>query len=145
MDITDFSILAARWNDPIDETLSTGADVTGDGVQSTADFTAIQLNFMTVGDPADSCAVDASADRDGLTKFMPSPALPVVQRVLPRSTIKVKRLAIANPERVDLNADGVVDAVDIRAFARLHGLRLLPEFERCLRALQAGKVRVARR
>ncbi|MFQ5496240.1 MAG: hypothetical protein ACE5EX_12770, partial [Phycisphaerae bacterium] len=49
-DITDFSILASAWNVPIGANLTTGGDATGDGTQGTADFTAIQVNFFTIGE-----------------------------------------------------------------------------------------------
>jgi hypothetical protein len=133
VDITDFSILAGNFMAPIDPELSTGADATGDGVQGTADFTAIQVNFLTTGDPVDACGGASVAYIGdigrGSTIYAPTP----VDRV------HVATLTAPNAWRADLNGDGVVDVSDIREFALENRLVLLPEFEEKLRDLEAVK------
>jgi hypothetical protein len=146
VDITDFSILASNFNVPINPDLSTGADATGDGVQATADFTAIQVNFLTVGDAVDACSTGAvmlGDRRVGITRFDGRTVLN--NRMVPRSAVAVDRLQIVGAERADLNGDGVVDAADIRAFAFDHNLPLLPTFDRLLQALESNKPRRTRR
>ena len=131
-DITDFSILASRWNDPIDPGETTGADATGDGVQNTSDFSAIQLNFFSLGDPDDACGGAAVAD--GGLQPIGSDGVVVVgstgtqTQAIARASVLVRNLEFAGAEKADLTGDGIVDARDIRAFARRHGLTLLPEF-----------------
>ncbi|MGB2984252.1 MAG: hypothetical protein WBE26_00070, partial [Phycisphaerae bacterium] len=145
VDITDFSILASRWNDPIDANETTGGDATGDGVQDTADFTAIQVNFFEVGEAEDECGARASAGDGGLQPVGADPIPVIWAQPLARSSVAVSSLALANADRADLNGDGVVDTRDIRAFAQRHGLVLLPEFSRKLVKLEARKVRSKRR
>ncbi len=166
VDITDFSILASSFNDPIDPNLSTGADATGDGLQGMVDFMAIQVNFFTAGDGGDACVnlgvfsdnrvrdIGTPGHRDEGTKrrrmlplrsFVPSSLRPFVPSALPLSRIAVDRLPILGAEKADLNADGVVDARDIRAFARLYNLPLLPEFDLTLNRLERVKAGRARR
>jgi hypothetical protein len=134
VDITDFSILAANWNTPIDPTLAMGADASGDGVQGTADFTAIQVNFLELGDADDGCPARFAA-----------PSVVRVERhpldtpLSPLTSVPVKSLLVPNGEAADLNGDGLVDAHDIRAFAALHDLPLLPEFSRKLTTLEEVK------
>ncbi|MFQ5461083.1 MAG: hypothetical protein ACE5E5_00480, partial [Phycisphaerae bacterium] len=48
VDITDFSILASVYNTPAPANHNVGADATGDGMQATADFVAIQQGFLQV-------------------------------------------------------------------------------------------------
>ncbi len=148
VDITDFSILASNFNDPIDPNLSTGADATGDGLQGMADFTAIQVNFFVAGDGVDACA-NLGVFGDNRVRDIGSDAAlvptSVGTRALPLSRIAVDRLPILGAEKADLNADGVVDARDIRAFARLYNLPLLPKFDRTLNRLERVKAGRARR
>lgn len=122
VDITDFSILAAAWGTATDPNAATGADVTGDGVQDTADFTAIQVNYFKIGDATDFCPA-AALDRAELFHAYR-------RKAVGRDRIPVRALRIANARRADLNGDGVVDAADIRAFARRHKLPLLSKFRR---------------
>ncbi len=56
VDITDFSILASQWNQPIDAGESAGGDATGDGVQDTADYSTLQVNAFTRSEGVDGCA-----------------------------------------------------------------------------------------
>lgn len=125
VDITDFSILAAAWGQPIDPNVSFGADVNGDGVQDTADFTAILVNYFTPGDEFFGCA-DArpteSRELDG-------------RRWIARAKrrIAVSRLRFPGAARADLNADGYVDVLDILTFAVRHKIRLSPRLRQKLR------------
>jgi hypothetical protein len=105
VDIVDFAVLAARWNQPVDPDLGYLADVTGDGWQETADFTAIQINYAMTGDECSSTLL-----------------------ATPRWRVSVNELAVRNARAADLNADGMIDAKDIREFARVHHLRLTPAF-----------------
>jgi hypothetical protein len=144
-DITDFSILASRWNESIDPNLALGADVTGDTWQDTTDFAWMQANFFVVGEDVDSCPGGAIVDGGvGLQPVEAQPVPTVELRPVPRSSVAVEKLAIPNAHRADLNGDGIVDTRDIRAFARRHGLELLPEFEAKLRRIEGRKVRSRR-
>jgi len=134
VDITDFSILAANFNLPIDADQSSGADATGDGVRATADFTAIQVNFLTVGDPVHACGGAAGLASIGVVDGGVGGL-----QAIPLERVSVDRLMAPNAWRADLNGDGVVDAEDIREFAFRHDLVLLPAFERKLRELEAVK------
>jgi len=133
VDITDFSILGGNFMLPIDPDLSTGADATGDGVQGTADFTAIQVNFLTAGDPADACGGASVAYIGGLGRGF------TTYGPIPVDRVHVATLTAPNAWRADLNEDGVVDVSDIREFALENGLMLLPEFEQKLRDLEDVK------
>ncbi len=142
VDIVDFSILASRFNDPINANLSIGADVTGDGQQNIADFTAMQDNFFVVGEGVDGCP--ATVVHGGLQP-LEGQAVPIVRmRTVPRSSIAVEELGFPGAHWADMNGDGMVDGKDIRLFARLHGLELLPEFSRKLEKLEGDKVRARR-
>jgi hypothetical protein len=145
VDITDFSILASVWNQPIDANLTTGADATGDGVQNTADFTAIQVNFFALGEADDACGGAAVAG-GGLQSLGGDDVEVVIgtgeqTERLARASVPVQNLEFAGAEKADLTGDGVVDTHDIRAFARRHGLQLLPEFNKKLAKIEGRKVR----
>jgi hypothetical protein len=116
VDIVDFSILASRWDTIIAADESIGGDATGDGVQGVADFTAIQVNFFEVGDDEDQCAALAGP-----------PEVP--RRGLHRIGVEQIEPDVPWAHPADLTGDGVIDADDIRAFARKHELELLPSFE----------------
>ncbi len=148
VDITDFSILASAWNDPVDANLTTGADATANGVQDTADFTAIQVNFFALGEADDACGGAAVAG-GGLQSLGGDDVEVVIgtgeqKERLARASIPVQDLEFANAEEADLTGDGVVDTQDIRAFARRHGLELLPEFNKKLAKIEGRKVRARR-
>lgn len=106
--------------------MSTGADATGDGVQATADFSAIQVNFFKVGEPLDACPADGGLQRAN----PPDLSGPGLEKARPvsRLSVPVDDLTFENAYLADMNGDGVVDGRDIRAFAQWHGLELLPEF-----------------
>jgi hypothetical protein len=139
-DITDFSILARNFNTAIDATLGSGADATGDGVQGSDDFAAIQANFLSLGDALDACP--ASLGNGRVTVIGIGDALTADQFV-PLTSIAADNYGGSDP--ADLNDDGVVDALDIQAFAELHDLRLSRSFERQLSQLVRGKVGRQRR
>jgi hypothetical protein len=124
IDIQDFSILAIEWNMTVDPNLGMLADATGDGVQDAWDFSPIQANFVATGDDADGCPAFTSA--------------PLLRRVNARPRVAVDSLGIPNAEYADLNADGVIDTKDIRAFARRYDLVLTPEFDAKLARLEAA-------
>jgi hypothetical protein len=144
-DIVDFSILASRWETPVSdcatgdpEDCSLGADVTGDGLQNTADFQVIQFYFFNTSDADPSCGGSAPAPGDppsggSLSGFAGA-----------RSSVRVEDLPLdpSDAARADVTGDGVVDTRDIRAFARRHKLRLLPEFEAKLSRLERQKTKV---
>jgi len=148
VDITDFSILASRWNTAIDPTLSIGADATANGFQGSDDFAAIQVNYNQVGDALNGCPLfaeegDSRGGRPG--RF---PAVHYAQPLDARESaarIATDDLAIPNAHLADVNDDGFVDANDIREFARLHDLPLLPEFERMLQSIEDRPGRSLRR
>ncbi len=140
VDITDFSILATRWDSIVDECpggdpgdCHLGADATGDGIQDIADFTAIQVNFFAAGDDELACATPVSN------------ALPVDRPVAlqpRRAAIAVRRLQaqVPNADRADLNHDTIIDARDIRLFAQRHGIALRPEFDARLRRIEETRL-----
>ncbi|MCK4658363.1 MAG: thrombospondin type 3 repeat-containing protein [Phycisphaerae bacterium] len=130
VDITDFSILASNWETAIGADVSIGGDATGDGYHDGDDFALIQPNFFEVGDTVNGCG------RVGRV----SPAalhVDVVSRT-PRAGISVSELSltVAYAERADVDGNGVIDARDIRAFARRHNLPLQPAFEAKLLELE---------
>ncbi|MCH7700509.1 MAG: hypothetical protein IID37_02360, partial [Planctomycetes bacterium] len=86
------------------------ADANGDGVQALADFTAIQLNFLTVGDAADACPGGASFTGDRLGESL------VAVRLTPRTVVRLESLGLPEAHRADLNNDGWIDSTDIRLF-----------------------------
>lgn len=146
VDITDFAILAARFNtavsdcmvaDPSPQNCSLGADVTGDGLQDTPDFTAVQINFFAVGDSIDGCPPPLTDGRKP-TKPVTGPITkaPAVPAAGLRSRVRVADLRmVPGVMSVDVNRDSVIDAADVRLFAQQHGLTLLPEFEQKLNQL----------
>ncbi|UCC30740.1 MAG: hypothetical protein JSU86_00385, partial [Phycisphaerales bacterium] len=140
-DITDFSILATLWNEGIDPNLSTGGDATGNGFQDMLDFAAIQVNFFKVGEPVDNCTAGATLEDGGLEP-VDAELIPVGEiRRLPQASVTVESLAFPGASGADLTGDGVVNARDIRAFARRNGLELLPEFKAKLEKLEGRKAR----
>ncbi len=133
-DIQDFAILAIEWNQPVDPELGMLADATGDGMQSMDDFTVIQAHFAEAGDGLDMCAAELEyTDRVG--------EMPRAEEVRAsvKTRIAVEELGFPHSEYADVNADGLIDVYDIRAFAELRGLPLLPEFEQRLARLHAAE------
>ncbi|MCP4248336.1 MAG: hypothetical protein GY778_14915 [bacterium] len=136
VDITDFAILSLVWNQSVDPNLSMSADATGNGMQDVADFTVIQANFGVAGDPVGGCAGrSAATDADG-ELFDPSDAS--------MTRIEVDALMVPGAETCDLNADGVIDARDIRAFAEEQNLYLTPKFRAKLAELEKLAVKASK-
>ncbi len=123
--IQDFSILAIQWNQPVLPELGTLADVTGDGVQGNADFSAMVNHFAEAGDAPDLCPASVTLDHIGQ-----------VVRLEPTTRLLVDEATMAGAERADLNADGVIDTRDIRAFAVFHNLPLTAEVSARLTRLE---------
>ena len=156
VDIVDFSILASRWETQVSDCVSgnpedcaLGADVTGDGWQNTADFTAIQINFFAVGDLVDECPLLAPPIGDeirpidnrrklGHSRLADRQVLTSLRRtsISTAELLNIDSVAVA----ADIDGNGVVDGRDMRAFATRHGLPILPEFDRKLRQLEAEAV-----
>lgn len=155
VDILDFAILAARFGTAVSDCgvglpqdCSLGADITGDGVQDTGDFNAIQMNFFTESDAAHACPPIPLWHKGPIEAPVagePEEAVavsPTVGRLSVRTSELPKALSATG--RADLNGDGVVDVQDIRAFAQARGLRLQPQFEAKLRTLEATSVAPSR-
>ena len=132
VDITDFSILASSWETTIDADESTGGDATGDGYHDADDFALIQPNFFQWGEDVDGCGRLLGGKRP-----VPGMELTTAESA-PRASIDVSELSLIVPDarRADLDGNGVVDARDIRAFARRHNLSLQPVFEAKLAELE---------
>ncbi|MCP4250143.1 MAG: hypothetical protein GY778_24130, partial [bacterium] len=115
VDITDFAILSIYWNQSVDPDLGSLADITGDGMQDVADFTAIQVNFAEVGATCVSTFWLDSPDTFGLP-------------IAANFRVAVDELMHPDADLADWNGDGLIDTQDIRAFARANNLRLTPQF-----------------
>ncbi len=125
IDIVDFSVLSVSWLSPVadcdlnpaiaDPECSLGADATGDGIQSLPDFSALLINFFTLGDPHDACSlgIRGGGELDEAEKVN---AISVSLQDLPRELFGA-----------DLNRDGVVDVKDMREFARRRQIELSPK------------------
>ena len=105
VDIIDFAIYVNRFgvnygtSDTLCGPAPYQADITGDGLVDTSDFTYLQINFLNSHE-ADCCEI-------GLLGT-------------PRTSITVaelRQLGMGNLAPADLTADGVIDALDIQAFA----------------------------
>jgi Cohesin domain len=125
VDITDFAVLSVNWNQPIDPNSTSGADASGDGMQNVADFTAIQANYAMAGDAVDACP-------GVLSNIVGTDSLAIMSMPVASSPLRGARYA-------DLNADGVIDAKDVRAFAERYGLRLTREFRAKLRRAESAE------
>ncbi len=133
-DITDFSVLARVFNTGVVASSGIGADATGDGTQGATDFAAIQVNFFSVGEAVAACPASLDVGRVRVI------GLGDVTQAVPLSAIPVDALPMIGAEAADLNGDGMVDASDIREFARRHNLPLSRSFERTLSRLESGEV-----
>ena len=148
VDIVDFSILASRFHDAIDPTSSLGADATADGIQDTADFTAIQVNYFRIGDAADGCGGGGGGGGASIGGKTPVGTSDERLSILPthghKAAVKVDELADPTLSVADINADGVIDSKDIRAFATQRGYMLMPAFDAKLTELET-KVKSTRK
>lgn len=158
VDIVDFAILASRWNTMVNDCESgppanctRGADVNGDGMQNTIDFTALQINFLQLGDADDDCPPEAPIPtpppaRPGITSVLAGQVAEYLSdstgsAAMGRSTLSVARLGSMGipAAAADMNFDGQIDTRDIRLFANYHSLELHPEFDRMLMSLEASR------
>ena len=121
VDVLDFSILATHFN-----TTNTQADVDGNGLTDSPDFSAIVANFFVHGDYKATCN-----STEPLTGTRP------------QRSVSVGSLAPAVSWASDLNGDGVVNTTDIKAFAKVHGLTIPRDAHRSLQRMsnQALSVR----
>ncbi len=118
IDISDFAILSAHWlqgvdgcdGDPgtPDGNCSEGADANGDGIQGSADFSALVVNFFQAGQAESGCVSPAGGLRPQLSAAV--------------SDLEVKGAALA-----DVDRNGIVDIHDMRAFAARERLPLTNE------------------
>jgi hypothetical protein len=118
VDVIDFSVFAANFNRPVGVPGFKDADVNGNGLNDSADFSAIVANFFTGGDAEDDCGM-----LDGIKSLTAASDEPLTQatRSLPAASLDSLSSAAA-----DANGDGLVDVRDLRAFARQNGLHLAP-------------------
>ena len=124
VDVEDFSILAQNFN-----TLGDDADATGDGLQGSADFTAILANFFVggyggtiPGQPSHGCGSGSSLAPVGLT------------------SISASSLSPQAAWAADVTGDGTVDLTDVRAFARIHRIQLTKDAVRTLNKLDRSRL-----
>ncbi|MCK4658283.1 MAG: hypothetical protein KAV82_02070, partial [Phycisphaerae bacterium] len=125
-------ILASNWETAIAADESLAGDATGDGYHDTGDFALIQPNFFVMGDAVDGCRrVGRVSPATGVGRVSPAALQVGVVSRTPRASISVSELSltVAHADRADLDGNGVIDARDIRAFARRHNLPLQPAFE----------------
>lgn len=116
IDILDFGVFALQWNsnfgtgDTTCETAAPHADISGNGIVFTEDFTFIQVNFLVFSEP--NCGVAAMALGGDRHDGGPVKSITVAE-LYGRG---MGDLAIA-----DLTGDGILDVNDIVAF--MHGQR----------------------
>ena len=106
IDILDYTEFLGQWNTPCpaDTTCSTAhphADINGDGVVSTADFTFIQTNYWQSHEE-DCCGQRGFRGADG-----PVSEIPVRE---------LHRRGLGHLSVADLNGDGLINAVEVAAF-----------------------------
>jgi hypothetical protein len=119
IDILDFGIFIGQWGttpgaDTPCGTAAPHADVSGDGLVGTGDFTFIQINFLEFSDLdcAGMLLTDDGADFAGV-KWQRLPEGPI-------ASISLADLAAAGMgdlAEADLNGDGTLDTADLAAFA----------------------------
>lgn len=108
IDIMDFVYYVNRWGTNYGSGNTScppsgiHADISGDGLVATADFSFIQTYFLTAGED-DCCGTLREDGSDG-----------------PRTAISVEELfdlGLGYLADADLNGDGMIDAIDVAAFA----------------------------
>ncbi|RIK65961.1 MAG: hypothetical protein DCC65_10990 [Planctomycetota bacterium] len=162
VDIIDFAILSVRWNTMVTDCTTglpqecaLGADISGDGLQATVDFTALQQNFFAVGDAADGCPPPdppvggTPRPRPGLTSHEATPMAADRAARLPgsgRTSISTADLRSRSPltARADLNRDGWVDIRDLVEFADRNGLTVSEDLRRLQEQVEAPAFRPGR-
>ncbi len=106
VDILDFGVFSYQFGPGGGPTTcaDTGphADITGNGVVGSDDFSFIQINFLK-GDDADCCS-------------SPSPMGPADRPVLSISVEELRRRGLGHLAIGDLNGDAVLDQADMAAF-----------------------------
>lgn len=109
VDILDFGVFIGQYGRTVDgpgcDWVGRHADIDGNGVVGTSDFTFIQANFLKKGD-ADCLNAQVSGLSVG---------------TLPRTSVTVeelRRTGVQNPEAADINGDGMVDLWDVSLFVQ---------------------------
>ncbi len=147
VDIVDFAILSARWGTAVSDCASGppascgyGADVSGDGVQETADFNAIQAHFFENGDDDHGCPAPPLGS-PGRPTVRP---LPRPMAEAPKEQVRTAEWAgrVADIQRADLNGDGIINLLDVRDFAAKRQLRLLPAMADRIRRVELSAAAV---
>lgn len=116
IDILDFGVFAGQFNANYGSgntscaTSFPHADISGNGMVFTDDFTFIQINFLKFSDP--NCC--------GLSTIT-NPGAGAVQSI---SVKTLKKRGLADLARADLNNDGILDQLDVVAF--MNGARPAP-------------------
>jgi hypothetical protein len=119
IDILDFGVFSAQWvanygtGNTTCATLSPHADISGNGLVFTEDFTFIQVNFLKISE-ANCCG--APGFRDGEADNGPITSISVAQ---------LRQMGLKHLAAGDLNNDGVLDQADVAAF--LMGARPTPQ------------------
>ncbi|NOS99733.1 MAG: TIGR03790 family protein [Phycisphaerales bacterium] len=108
IDMLDFAALAAGWGRSTDPHQSSGGDINGDGVQATADFTAILVNAYLSGDADEYCNAARVRPREERDMAM--------QHKHAKMRINVAELHFPDARRADTNDDGLVDMAEIVGF-----------------------------
>jgi hypothetical protein len=121
VDILDFGVYVfAVMNNPAPgadtdcNTVGPHADIVGDGVVFTADFTQIQINFLALDA---LCPVTLWAGRGGQTVTI-TPDQPQPRRSI--SVEELRQKGLSHLAVADLNGDGVIDEHDIALFLAGH-------------------------
>jgi hypothetical protein len=116
IDILDFAIFVDRLGDvvgpdtPCPAPAGPHADISGDGIVFTEDFTFISVNFLEASETACCSLAPAHAVPSWSVTAAPGPVARIAVKALDR--VGLEGLAVA-----DLNRDGWLDARDMSAFA----------------------------
>ena len=119
VDVLDFSVVAQYFNMP-----NTRADVDGNSMTDSADFSAVVANFFVQGDTRSTC--DLTQPLTGSRRLV--------------RAVSVQSLSADAAFAADLTGDGVVDVSDVKAFAKLYDIRLSREAARRLSSLEAARM-----
>jgi hypothetical protein len=109
VDILDFGVFTWQWGvnyGSVDTNCATAyphADINGDDLVNVAEFTFIQIHFLE-GHDANCCGAGAREADDG----------PITQI----SVKELRAMGLGRLVRGDLNQDGMLDVLDIAAFAQ---------------------------
>ena len=100
------------------------------------------VNYFTVGEADDGCGGGGSIDDGMLVPIALDPTRADYRdQVRARSSVRVSDLFFPGAHHADVNGDGIVNATDIRAFARENRLPLSREFIRKLEKLERSDAR----